>query len=194
MYLLYFPVQSHIINGVLCVDINLELIFACLLFALLLVFALLCLLGAKTKKPPLILLGNLLRFVCLQGLLGLAFMFCFALFVKNGIGVSPSTLGVAFIPFAVLAHFCAWHFGVLSASAYSLLLPLAYSLFLLWRLPLAKGGLGFLSYILFNPSFGFIGSQLKNSPLYSISALLPLLCAVIGRGLAVKTIDNDGKI
>jgi len=174
-------------------DINLGLIFGGTFVLLLLVFALLCFLGAKTKKPLLVTAGDLLRFVCLHGLLGLAFLFLYVMFVKNGIEVKLSALGIAFIPFTVGAYFCAWRQGALSASAYSLYLPLTYSLFLLWRLFNAKDGLGIFSYVVFNPAFGFIGSQLKDSalfPLSGVSALLPFLCAVIGRGLGVKTIDK----
>lgn len=171
-------------------DINLGLIFGVAFTVLLLVFILLCLLGRKTKARWLVLFGNTLRFLCLQGLLGLAFLFLYVSFVKNGIDLSLSALGVAFIPFTVGAYFWAWHQGVLSASAYSLYLPLAYSLFLLWRL---FNSAGVFSYLAFNPAFGFIGSHLQGTglfPLSGISALLPFLCAVIGRGLGVKTIDK----
>ncbi len=174
-------------------DINLGAVFALCFLALLMLFALLCFLGTKTKAPFLVFAGDGLRFLCLQGLLGLAFVLCYVLFLKNGITLSLSRLGVAFIPFTVLAYFGVWRYGALSDAGASLLFPLGYCLFLLWRYFSSGDGLGAFSYVIFNPAFGFIGSQVKGA-LGSVSAVLPLICAIIGRGVAVKTIDKRGKI
>lgn len=183
--------------AVVFVDINLSYIFLLAVFVVGALFLFLCFLKGKAKGVLLPFIGDALRYLCIQGLISLVFLLCYAFFIKNGFSPPLSDMGVAFIPLCVLAYMLAWRYGALSPCRSRLWLPLAYSLFLLYRFFTAGGGLSFFRYLVFNPAFGFIGNLLTNSPLRplgAIGALVPLFCALIGRGLALKMIDNRQKM
>lgn len=195
--LAYCLSYGYIILRVVFVDINLSRVFLTVFLSLAAVFALLCFLKGRFKYGGFALAGDILRYLCLQGLISLTFLLSYVLFIKNGVTPALSDIGVAFIPLTVGVYWAAWGLGVLSPSPWRLCLPLAYSLFLLWRFFTAGKGIAFFGYIIFNPSFGFIGSQLSDStlkPLAALGALLPFCCAAIGRSLGVKTIDKKRKI
>lgn len=183
--------------AVMLVDINLSYVFLLVLAVLGALFALLCFLKGRLGKGFLPLIGDLLRYLCLQGLVSLVFLLCYAFFIKNGFSPSLSDMGVAFIPLVVGVNWAAWRFGALSPSPSRLWLPLIYSAFLLYKFFTAGGGVSFFGYVVFNPAFAFIGSLLSDSPLKPLgafSALLPMFCALIGRGLSLKVIDNRRKM
>lgn len=170
-------------------DINLSYVFLLALAGLLALFALLCFLKGRLGKGFWSVLGEALRYLCLQGLVSLVFLLCYAFFIKNGFSPSLSDMGVAFIPLAIGIHWAAWRLGALSPSPTRLWLPFAYSVFLLYKFFTAGGGVSFFGYVVFNPAFAFIGSLLADSPLKpfgAISALLPMLCALIGRGISLR--------
>ena len=178
-------------------NINLQRLFFIALAILALAFALLCRFKGKIKLRAVALLGDVLRYVCLQGFVSLVFLGVYVLYVKNGQAPKLADIGVAMIPFSVLVFWAAWRFGALSASRISLLSPLAYSLFLLWRFFTFDGALGHFVYVLLNPIYGFIGSELLNSSLRglaAVGALLPFACAALGYGLALKGIDKRTKM
>lgn len=130
-------------------------------------------------------IGDGLRYMVLNLIISLLFLFCYVLAVKNGYTPSAADMGVAFIPLAVLVYRSVWRLGALSAHWYTLVFPALYSLFLLYRY-FTTGGLG---YLLFNPSFGFIGITLADTPLMPLGALgavLPFACAALGKGLGAK--------
>jgi len=177
------------------VDINLSRVFLLALTAVGAVFALLCYLKGKLRGFR--FFGDSLRFLCIQALISLTFLLVYAFFVKNGQSPVLSDVGVAFIPLTIGAYWAAWGLGALSPSPTRLLLPFGYSVFLFFRYFTAGEGLGFFGYAVFNPPFAFIGSRLFSGPLKTfgaLSALVPLFCAVIGRGFGVKMIDKKGKI
>lgn len=176
-------------------DINLSRVFLLAITAVAAVFSLLCFLKGRLYRPS--FLGDALRFLCVQALISLAFLLAYAFFVKNGHSPALSDLGVAFVPLTVGAYWAAWGLGVLSPSPSRLLFPLGYSAFLFFKYFTVGEGLGFFGYAVFNPPFAFIGSKLFSGPFKAfgaLGALLPLLCALIGRGFGVKTIDKRRKI
>lgn len=178
-------------------DINLEKLFFAAVAAVAAVFFGLCRLK-KYKKPRFLsVIGDAARYACLQAFLSLVFLAVYVLYIKNGRTPRLSDIGVAMLPFSVLVFWCAWRFSALSPRRYSLLYPLFYSAFLLWRFFSAGGGVKFFGYVLLNPVYGFIGSGLLESslkPLAAVSALLPFVCAALGYGLGTKGIDKRQKM
>lgn len=187
-----------LLNGVCGTLIfDLQKTFFLLLAALLALLALLCFLKRFTRRRIFSVLGDILRYLCLQGLTVLAFLAVYVLYVKNGRTPRLSDIGVAMLPFTVFVFWFAWRFSLLGARRTSLLYPLCYSAFLLWRFFSVGGGLKFFGYVLLNPVYGFIGSDLLESklrPLAAVSALLPFACAAVGYGLALKGIDKKRKV
>ncbi len=178
-------------------NVNLSRVFFAVFFAVAAAFAFLILLKGRVPLKGAPFLGDLLRYLCLQLLSGLVFVFCYVLFIKNGKTPSLSDLGVAFIPISVLIHLAAWRYGALGLHVNRLLIPLAYAVFLTVRFFSAKGTVSLFGYLIFNPSFGFIGSAFASSPLRflgAVSALLPFATAALGRGLALKGIDKRVKM
>lgn len=162
-------------------------------------FALLCLLKRVRLPKALQTAADVLRYACIQVFLSLAFFAVYVLYVKNGSAARPADIGVAMLPFSAAVYFAAWRFSALSPKRYSLLYPLAYSLFLLFRFFAfsADGGIKFFGYVLLNPVYGFIGSSLLNGKLKylaAVSALLPFVTAAVGYGLGTKGIDKRGKM
>lgn len=177
--------------------VNLSYVFFAAFFAVMAVFALLVFLKGRIPLKGAPFFGDLLRYLCIQVLSGLAFVFSYVLFIKNGKNPSLSDLGVAFIPLSILIHMASWRYGVFNRSLNRLFIPLAYTVFLLFRFFSAKGTVALFGYLIFNPSFGFIGSRFANGSfrfLGAFSALLPFASAALGRGLALKGIDKRGKI
>ncbi len=178
-------------------NINLQKLFFTALGALAVLFALLCYVKRYKKIKALFVLGDIARYACLQCFVSLAFLAVYVLYIKNGHTPRLSDIGVAMLPFSILLFWAAWRFGVLSEKRYSLLYPLAYSLFLLWRFFSSDGELKFFAYVLLNPVYGFIGSSLLESslrPLAAVSALLPFASAALGYGIALKGIDKKHKV
>lgn len=178
-------------------NINLQRLFFIATGAVVAAFALLCRFKGKIKIKGLLWLGDALRYACVQALISLAFLGVYVLYVKNGRVPRLADIGVAMVPFSVAAYWAAWRFGALSKSRKSLLCPLFYSAFLLWRFFATSGSLRHFVYVLLNPVYGFIGSKLLDSvyrPLAAVSALLPFACAAIGYGLSLKRIDKKIKI
>lgn len=176
---------------------NLQKTFFILLAALLALLALPCFLKRFERRRLFAALGDILRYLCLQGLTVLAFLAVYVLYVKNGRTPRLSDIGVAMLPFSVFVFWFAWRFSLLGAGRTSLLYPLCYSALLLWRFFSVGGGLRFFGYVLLNPVYGFIGSDLLESklrPLAAVSALLPFACAAVGYGLALKGIDKKRKL
>ncbi len=178
---------------------NLQDVFLKAMAAVFLCFAALCIVKHFVKAVPRFW-GTAFRTVldwaiwaCLQLLLNLAFLVSYVLYAKNGTDLSFSDLGVAFTVVSALVFCLAWRLGFLGQSAVVLLPALAYSVFLLHRFFAAGGGLGFFGYAIYNPMFAFIGSNLQGNSrtLAAVSALLPLACSALGRGLAVKSIDKN---
>lgn len=116
----------------------------------------------------------------------LMFLCVYTLYVKNGYRPAAGDVGVAFCPFSVLVFALLWRFRAMPLQLSSLLLPLAYSLFLAYRwLSAESGSIASFGYILYNPVFGFIGADFSGTPqrpLHLVSAFLPFACAALGRG------------
>lgn len=178
-------------------ELNIQRLFFIALGVIAAVFALLCFLKRYAKPKPLAVIGDILRYACVQAFLSLAFLAVYILYVKNGYTPRLSDIGVAMLPFSVLVFWAAWRFSALLPGRSSLLYPLGYSVFLLWRFFAESGGIKFFGYVLLNPVYGFIGSKLLDStlrPLAAVSALLPFVCAALGYGLAIKGIDKKRKM
>lgn len=178
---------------------NLQDVFLKATAAVLACFGGLCLLKYVLKAVPRFwgtafrALADWVLWLCLQLFLNLAFLASYVLYVKNGTDLGAADLGVAFIAVSIILFFLAWRGKVLSDGVYTLLPAGLYSAFLLYRFFAADGGLGFFGYVLYNPMFAFIGSNLqgKERAIACLSAVLPLVCGVLGRGLALKRIDKS---
>lgn len=141
-------------------------------------------------------LQGVLCYGAFQILQNLAFLATYVFYVKDGVDLTFSDLGVAFTAVSVVAFFLLWRFGGLDKSPLSLVPAAAYSAFLVYRFAVSPSGLGFFGYLLYNPMFGFIGNALygEKRVLAVCSALLPFACAALGRGLALKRIDKSTKL
>ncbi len=167
-----------------------------------LVFAGLCLAKRFTGAVPgkagaaLCALRGALCYGFFQLLQNLTFFAAYAFYVKQGVELSFSDLGVACTAVSVVAFFLLWRLGGLDKSPLSLIPAAVYSGFLVYKFAAAPSGLGFFGYLLYNPMFGFIGNALQGTKrlLAVCSALLPFACAALGRGLAVKRIDKGAKL
>lgn len=179
---------------------NLQNVFLKALLAVSLAFAFICAVKKPLKTVPGVS-GTVFRAVretlaygLFQLELNLVYIIFYVLYVKNGTAVQFSDLGVAFTLVSVLCFYLLWCCGAFSTTAYTLLPAAVYCCFLIYRICLVKGKLGFFSYIIFNPMFGFIGNGTKDGTVAVISALLPFACAALGRGLALKRIDKKRKM
>ena len=179
---------------------NLQNVFLKAVLAVSLAFAFIC----AVKKPLKTVPGSMgtvfravretLAYGLFQLLLNMVYIIFYVLYIKNGTAVRFSDLGAAFTLVSVLCFYFLWRHGALSLTAYTLLPAAVYCCFLIYRIRLAKGKLGFFSYVIFNPMFGFIGNGAKGGTVAVISALLPVACAALGRGLALKRIDKKRKM
>jgi len=173
---------------------DLEKTFLYIISADVLSLVLLCFAKKRTRRVKgkagraLCALRDAFTYIAAQIFLVLAFLAVYVMYVKNGYRPSLSNIGVAFIFVSVFAFWALWRFGAISQGALSLLYPLFYSLFLIFRWAcIGRGPVGAFSYIMYNPVFGFIGSSLAGGRygwLYAISAALPFACAALGKGLA----------
>lgn len=162
-------------------------------------FGLLCLLKYVFKAVPRFWGAafrtgfDFLIWAVLQIMLNLAFLASYVFYVKNGADIKLADLGVAFIAVSAVGFYLAWRLGALERGIVTLLPAAVYGGFLLYRFFVAGTGLGFFGYVVYNPMFAFIGSGIRSEKpaLAALSALLPLACSAIGRGLAVKSIDKS---
>ncbi len=178
---------------------NLQDVFLKAMAVVLLCFAALCTVKHFAKAVPRFW-GTAFRtgmdfliWTCMQLLLNLAFLASYVLYAKNGTDLKLADLGIAFIAVSVVAYWLAWRLGALGRGAITLLPAFVYGAFLLYRFFGAGEGLAFFGYAIYNPMFAFIGSNLQGDirALAAVSALLPLACSALGRGLAVKSIDKN---
>lgn len=177
---------------------NLQDVFLKLMGVTALFFAVLCVIKKPLQAVPrfwgtaLRALYGIAAWAACQFMLNLVFLVSYVLYVKDGVDLTFSDLGVAFTAVSVIAYFLIWRFEVLSRNPWSLFPSALYSGFLLYRFLASGGGLGFFGYIVYNPMFGFIGSNLQDEKrlLASVSALLPFACTALGKGLAAKRIDK----
>lgn len=152
-------------------------IYLKLLILLGLVTAALCFSGRYCRHKALRFLQSAAVFAAVQGLLCLAFLGCYVLYVKNGFSVSPSRLGVVFFPVSVLVFFLFWRFGGMTRHPLSLVAPALYCGFLLLNCK------SLVKTLIFNPIYGFIAAETP-FPLCAVAAVLPFLAAAVGRVLA----------